>query len=197
MAACFHYPKDKHVRAEIVQPWKTIARFKPVLRKEFYSRCVYCCWPDFVWLAAGFGVDHYRPKNRFPALVFEYSNLFYSCAVCNMHKRDYWPEDSRVAADSIPNPCDFRMASNLRYEDDLIRARTSNGEKAIEILRLNADDWLEHRRFARTAALGYEAQIREMRSRLSRAHDLGDLSLESEIEQELLQLEQKRRLLPK
>ncbi|MEG0835458.1 MAG: hypothetical protein RR063_09390 [Anaerovoracaceae bacterium] len=67
---------------------------KKYLAKDFEHRCAYCNDPD----AYGGGyrayhVEHFAPKEKFPALRFCYENLLYSCPWCNRAKWDIWPSD--------------------------------------------------------------------------------------------------------
>ena len=53
-------------------------------------------------------VDHFRPRSRFPHLVYVWSNWVYSCQRCNVeYKKDKWPESGYVdpcAADIAERP---------------------------------------------------------------------------------------------
>lgn len=37
-------------------------------------------------------IEHFRPKSAFPALAFDWANLFYSCDACQTRKRDAFAE---------------------------------------------------------------------------------------------------------
>ena len=139
------YPKRRHTRAESPQAWKTYQRYKSTLRREFRNRCVYCRRPDKLWCNS-FGVDHYRPKKKFPTLSTTYSNLFYCCNSCNSHKGEFWPTDSEFNAGYfIPNPCDHVMFDHLRFKKSTILPRTDAGRCAVEVLWLNDETEIEFR----------------------------------------------------
>lgn len=98
---------------------------------------------------AAFGVDHYRPQKRFAELATTYSNLFYCCNQCNSRKREYWPPDN-AQGEFIPNPCDHRMYSHLRFDERCeVVARSTAGLKAIEILDFNDDESVDFRNFVK------------------------------------------------
>lgn len=44
------------------------------------ARCMFC--ED----SAGAHIEHFRPKSRYPGLVFAWANLLYACSVCNERK---------------------------------------------------------------------------------------------------------------
>lgn len=55
------------------------------LKSPFHGNCGYCetqCRGE---------VDHFRPKSRFPELVYDWSNWIFSCHDCNHAKLDNWP----------------------------------------------------------------------------------------------------------
>lgn len=74
-------------------------KFAGPLATLFHGLCGYCerhCKGD---------VDHFRPKSRFPQLVYRWSNWVYSCPTCNSrHKGEKWPGCGFV------NPCARRTA---------------------------------------------------------------------------------------
>lgn len=80
----------------------------------------------------GFGVDHYLPKSRFPALTTTWSNLFYACNVCNT-----WKGESVSTPELfLPNPCGHGMADHLQYRGADVEAYTPHGEWLVELLHL-------------------------------------------------------------
>jgi uncharacterized protein (TIGR02646 family) len=67
--------------------------FQPALSAVFVSLCAYCeqvCKGE---------VDHFRPKSRFPELVYRWSNWVHACHTCNQNKQEKWPSGGYV------NPC--------------------------------------------------------------------------------------------
>lgn len=82
--------------------------YKPFLRKEFDYCCVYCNVREpEIGGSQSFHIDHYAPQSQFLEKEVDYSNLFYSCRVCNNRKRDFWPtEPQKTSGEFILNPCD-------------------------------------------------------------------------------------------
>lgn len=101
--------------------------------------------PDTVIRHDAFGVDHYRPKRRFPELEFSYDNLFYCCNACNARKGDYWPAPADEGTRFVPNPCAHRMFDHLRYHGARVVARTDAGTAACDLLQLNSEEFVSHR----------------------------------------------------
>lgn len=104
--------------------------------------------PDCLQSQDSFGVDHYKPKARFPAAVTEYGNLFYACNSCNRRKGEFWPTERQLDdGHFIPNPCDHVMFQHLRSKPDgTIVDHTNAGRWAIELLDLNDPNVVAYRK---------------------------------------------------
>ena len=56
------------------------AKYKPHLRIDFQWRCAYCETTEVYRRGVDvFGVDHFKPKAKFPELDCHYPNLYYCC----------------------------------------------------------------------------------------------------------------------
>ena len=69
--------------------------FLDELRSRFHGICGYC----EEQIAPG-GVDHFRPKSKFPEIVYEWGNWVFACNSCNHAKNDRWPPGGYV------DPCE-------------------------------------------------------------------------------------------
>ena len=70
--------------------------FRGELGQRFRLQCGYCesfCRGE---------VDHFRPKVRFPQLVYEWSNWVFACSPCNRAKGEKWPDDGYVDPCAVP-----------------------------------------------------------------------------------------------
>jgi hypothetical protein len=142
----FLYPQVKHRRRLQPPHYSAYGRYKPYLKEEFFSQCVYCRLPDGVKGPDSFEVDHYRPRSQFPELASSYANLFYACNVCNRRKGPFWPsEQLRKAGQFIPNPCDHNMFQHLRYRGVQVEAKSAAGEVTIKLLGLNDAERVDFR----------------------------------------------------
>ena len=72
-------PTDSH--------WR---QFHPDLKRLFTGLCAYC------EEATKGEVDHFRPKGRFPRLVYSWSNWLFACHECNQAKSGAWPAGGYV-----------------------------------------------------------------------------------------------------
>jgi hypothetical protein len=144
----FSYPTGRHIRNQTPSPFADYRRFKPFLRTEFGRQCVYCRMPDGIQGEDHFGVDHYRPASKFPALRCDYANLFYSCNACNRRKGSFWPDDLETAQGLfIPNPCDHVMVEHLRFREAQVEALSPAGKLTEALLLLNDEEEISYRDF--------------------------------------------------
>ena len=70
--------------------------FRPLLGNRTNNICWYCerqCDTSAEHGGRSPTVDHFRPRSRFPQLVYEWSNWVFSCHACNVeNKKDRWPD---------------------------------------------------------------------------------------------------------
>lgn len=98
----------------------TNASNKKYLAKDFSHRCAYC--DDRDSLAGGYKsyhVEHFAPKEKFPALEFTYENLLYSCPFCNCSKNDDWV--GLTADENVNGNCGYVSPCDLEYQKHLDR----------------------------------------------------------------------------
>ena len=121
--------------------------FSDDLCRAFHGLCAYC-----EHLCRG-EVDHFRPKSRFPDLVYDWSNWLFACHDCNHAKLDKWPPTGYV------DPCSRSRSARLERfftfdtltgemlpKEGLSRARRRKAQDTIDDLRLNAWHHLQKRR---------------------------------------------------
>lgn len=166
----FTYPKSAHVRRLTPGPFTRYQLYKPSLREEFYGHCVYCRTPDPLKGHDAFGVDHYKPKARFPSLATVYSNLFYSCNTCNRRKGSFWPSAGEEKAGVfVPNPCAHVMFRHLRFSGTRVEGRTAAGKfTADTLLHLNDDERLRWRWFAQAGLAKLEKDRQDNRTAVNK-----------------------------
>lgn len=145
--------------AEIVRRIQRPPRFrdyqlyKPFLRIDFTFRCAYCRITEARWGSdRNFAVEHFRPKNQFPALALRYSNLYYACNRCNDYKGNRWPSPMMSRRGFyFADPCRVDVyATHVEIEPEgKLKPRTRCGEYTIAHLNLNRPLLVEWRREAR------------------------------------------------
>lgn len=124
------------------EKWKTNATNKKYLAVDFKGRCAYCDDRDFYYGGQrNFHVEHFAPKEKFPALLFVYENLLYSCPYCNSSKSDLWPSNdpaiSVVGTIGFVNPCSEEYLQHLeRDATGKIIATTDLGRYMYKSLKL-------------------------------------------------------------
>lgn len=122
--------------------WKTMKTNKKYLKKDFHGRCAYCGDSDSVGMSARhFQVDHFVPKEKFPNLKWEYTNLMYACEFCNGAKSDYWagesPDQNIVDNEGIVSPCCAEYDSHIcRSENGAIVPLSIIGQFMYKKLKL-------------------------------------------------------------
>lgn len=96
---------------------------KKHLAEDFGHRCAYC--DDLDTYGGGYRayhVEHFAPKEKFPALQFDYDNLLYSCPWCNRSKWDRWPSDdskvNTVGEEGFIDPCSEEYDKHLERQSD-------------------------------------------------------------------------------
>ena len=115
---------------------------KKYLVKDFGHRCAYC--NDLDAYGGGYRayhVEHFAPKEKFPALRFDYDNLLYACPWCNRAKWDIWPSDDPqkniVGEEGFVDPCTEEYDKHLkRLPNGSIAAITPLGRYMYETLKL-------------------------------------------------------------
>lgn len=142
--------------------------YKPFLRIDFRYRCAYCQIHEAFWgTQRNFVVEHFRPRDRFPLLILEYSNLYYACNKCNGSKWDIWPSDQQIAKGLFfVDPCrEDLYARHVRIRSDgSLEPLTRCGAYTVEHLRL----YRKTLRICREQRLSILREIRRSR-RLIRA----------------------------
>ena len=128
-------PTDSH--------WR---RFHPDLERVFFGICAYC---------EGYTrgeVDHFRPKSKFPHLVYSWANWLFACHDCNRAKSDSWP------ATGFVNPCATSESDRpehfftfdtqtglIKPHESLSSQRREMAAETIRALKLNDSHHLKNR----------------------------------------------------
>ena len=165
----FLYPQARHRRKEQPPLYSSYVSYKPWLKREFLSQCIYCRLPDGLKGDDSFGVDHYRPQSKFPELATIYFNLFYACNCCNRRKGAFWPTEAQQRARQfIPNPCDHVMFEHLRYRATRVEPRSPAGELTERVLMLNDEVSVQYREFVLEVIVSLEARERQLQETTKR-----------------------------
>ncbi len=120
--------------------------FQEALQDAFFMLCGYC-----EELCRG-EVDHFKPKSRYPHLVYRWDNWIFSCHDCNHMKGEKFPPGGYI------NPCDTsasqRPEAYLDFDtltgeviprEGLSRSALKKARMTIDDLELNAFHHLKKR----------------------------------------------------
>ena len=92
--------------------------YKPHLQPLFRSRCAYCIsHEDVMGRYDAMQVDHFRPLkgHKFKHLKREWTNLYYTCGRCNLHKSNHWPTPEQAARGlRFVDPCEDDPDDHIR-----------------------------------------------------------------------------------
>ena len=89
---------------------------KPDLEKIYHGKCAYC--ESSPGPSAAGEVEHYRPFKSYWWLVFEWSNLLFSCPTCNRKKSNKFPVKNEKRRITRPDYANLRVDSNALIEEE-------------------------------------------------------------------------------
>ena len=96
---------------------------------DMYSGCCAYC-ESSLNITSSPRIDHFRPRNVFPQLTFEYNNLNYSCEMCNRNKSDLWDDAYFCPSEEDPE-------KHIKFQGLLACKLDDRGQKMIDLLKLN------------------------------------------------------------
>lgn len=112
--------------------------YRPFLRRDFYCSCAYCTMAESEAAAVGFSIDHYEPQGARPELINEYSNLFYTCDLCNGRKGNRNPPPAaRAVGHRFFRPDQDIHVEHFELKGKRLEPKSPTGEYSIECLDLN------------------------------------------------------------
>lgn len=103
------------------------------------DHCSFCdAFP--VEAASQDSIEHFRPKSAFPAMAYDWDNLFYCCSKCQQSKLDQW-DDLLLKPDSEAY---LQEGFEAHFEVDLatgeLVAITEAAETTIHLYGLNGSN---------------------------------------------------------
>jgi hypothetical protein len=134
------------------------------------EKCMYCeskvtqvYWGD---------VEHIRPKAVFPKLEFQWDNLGFVCARCNVEKSDKWSEASPFVNPFVDDP-DEHLAAVGSFV--FHRNGSERGEYTWRQIGLNRSGLIERR----------QQRIQQMRDLIDKMRRTANVELQALIQREL------------
>ncbi|MFP2906050.1 retron system putative HNH endonuclease [Pyxidicoccus sp. 3LFB2] len=122
---------------------------KSALVAAFHGKCAYC---ESKLRHVDYGhIEHFRPKSRYRARTFDWSNLVLACGVCNgsEHKGDAFP--LKASGGPLINPCSEEPSHHLSFDYDpttrlaSVHGTTRRGLTTEKLLGLNRPDLRDYR----------------------------------------------------
>lgn len=118
---------------------KNYKEYIPELKEDFNGICGYC-GKLYKISKASYEPDHFVPKKYSKAKINDYTNLVYSCMVCNRKKGGKWPtENPDICHDGKcgfidPTTKDFDLHLQ-RNSDGTISAKTELGQYMVDVFQ--------------------------------------------------------------
>jgi len=106
-----------------IKPQSDYKKYREDLRRDFGYICGYCGKSEAVTKNM-FEIDHFIPKKYAPEREKDYSNLVYSCSVCNWKKSSKWI--SKKANIQFVNDEGFVDPATEDYHNHLARNAEGN-----------------------------------------------------------------------
>lgn len=214
-------PDDYQSGAKKLEPKSSIyghASVKDALRAAQHGKCCFC-EADFTHVAHG-DVEHFRPKAGFQQkdgdpiskpgyywLAYEWTNLFFSCQICNQtYKRNFFPlsnptKRARSHHDNVgaeravlidPAVEDPERFIGFREEVAFPKNNSRRAKATIALVSLNRPQLLEARREYLEPLKLLRALLKSIEARLAEGTDRDD-ELTAQAEQIRTFLQQRRK----
>ena len=155
-------------RSASVPDFADYRQYRSYLRNDFGGHCAYCTSHESeIGGEDCFEIDHFRPKSKFPELVNDYKNLYYSCHGCNRvgAKGEVWPSDEMLKKGyhffdpMIEDPYELHMRER---PTGLLVYKTRVGEYSIKMLRLNRDGLVQLRKDRRRMRIMLRNELKKL-----------------------------------
>ncbi len=113
---------------------------KQALMMASNGKCMYC---ESKISSTYFGdIEHIKPKKHFPELEYVWTNLGYSCAICNNNKKDKFDKNNPFINPYEDDPSNFLIAFGVLL---FSKKGSEIGELTISGIDLNRGPLVERR----------------------------------------------------
>lgn len=157
----------KYILRNNPQHWEEISPIRQELREHILKEQGNCCAYTEIRIreSTNSHIDHYRTRNLFPQLTFDYHNMLVSCnseeyGAKHKDKQIKATEDYDVLVDPVKEvPSDF---IEFAYTGEVLSVGGSaKGEKTISFFNLNAKALVERRKTMATCMLQMKDYLTE------------------------------------
>ncbi|HEY85750.1 MAG TPA: hypothetical protein G4N96_11650 [Chloroflexi bacterium] len=124
-------------------------KYRSYIREDFSECCAYCLMHEtFARGQENFELDHFKPKSEpeFSSLIHEYTNIYYSCHVCNQQKWKHWPSEELYSKGyRFVDTCKENFSMHFEDKEGYWEPISPAGEYTTEKIRLNSRHNIEIR----------------------------------------------------
>lgn len=115
---------DKEIRRRSnIKKLKNYNGYRKFLQEDFKNICGYC-GKDITVIRHPFEIDHFVPKAIDESRLSDYTNLVFSCKVCNRAKWDKWPTKDKTL--NCNDKEGFIDPATAEFDEHLIRDNDGN-----------------------------------------------------------------------
>ncbi|NIA02420.1 MAG: hypothetical protein GWP15_03480 [Nitrospirae bacterium] len=127
-------------------------KYRPYIREDFHECCAYCLLHErFANGERNFELDHFKPKSKYDQLKEVYTNIYYSCHVCNRGKWHHWPsEELQSKGYRFIDTCRETFSEHFVDEDGYWKPISNAGKYTAERIRLNSPHNIEIRKMVKS-----------------------------------------------
>jgi uncharacterized protein (TIGR02646 family) len=117
--------------------WSKKKELREYLAGIQFEKCCYC--ERGIILTTEQEIEHFKPKNIYKKLCFDYKNLFLACPSCNRAKLE--------RDDNIINPSTTDPFKHIYFSGEKVLHinKSKKGKNTIEVLKMNESDRIKAR----------------------------------------------------
>ncbi|SEB27626.1 HEPN domain-containing protein [Paenibacillus sp. 276b] len=136
------YSNPTFIEAKNMNNNRFIPLLKDILRQESQNRCVYC--RQNVGITSKGNLNNFYPKSLYPALAYDWDNIFFACDICDRRKKNTDPILNGEL--TILHPVYDDIESQLiEKEDGTIHGNNTKAANTIDLFDLNRQELIDQR----------------------------------------------------
>ena len=117
---------------------------KNATKKEFAGKCAFC--ETYVPHTYYGDIEHFRPKSKYCRYAHTWSNLLFSCRICNGNKGNDFPMQDQIIKPTTENPENFFEYEKVLNESSVrLTALDQRARNTIDLMGLNREDLCDYR----------------------------------------------------
>lgn len=117
---------------------------KSATKNEFAGKCAFC--ETYVPHTYYGDIEHFRPKSKYCKYAHTWSNLLFSCRICNGNKGNDFPMQDQIIKPTTENPeIFFEYEKLFNGSWVILKAVNNRAQNSIDLMKLNRDDLSSYR----------------------------------------------------